>query len=76
MGYFIAFLVCLYTKIDYTTHLSLTLGTQPGREWRKTAAGLDFTVFSEDGRLEIISREFSQGDLFDIFPLSCFMDVG
>lgn len=52
-----------YTKIDYT-HLSLTLGTQLGWEWRKTAVGLDFTVFSEDGRLEMISKEFFQGDLF------------
>lgn len=57
-----------YIKIDYT-HLSLTLDTQPGWEWRKAAVRLDFTVFSEDGGLEMISKEFFQGDLFTRFEI-------
>jgi len=60
----------------------LTLSTQPGWEWRKITVGLDFTMFSEDGRLETIIKEFFQGDLITrfkavtLYPLSYFMDVG
>lgn len=57
-----------YTKIDYT-HLSLTLGTKTGWEWRKTAVGLNLTVFSEDGRLEMISKGVFQGDLITRFKM-------
>lgn len=70
-----------YTKLDYT-HLYLALSTQPWWEWRMITVELDFTMFSEDGRLETISKEFFQGDLLTrfkdvaLYPLSYFMDVG